>query len=98
VAALPLQEVIEVADLVAVASRPNWDYLRTRLQRIDALVATAAVESLSPAEGDALRTEVARATDRHRDRVEPGTLEEARQRLLRQRARERLRLPRVGID
>ena len=34
------------SDLVAVASRPNWDYLRERLRRIDDLVAGAAVEAL----------------------------------------------------
>ena len=44
-----------VGDLVAVASRPNWDYLRDRLRRIDDLVAGAAVEALSTAEADALR-------------------------------------------
>ena len=96
VAALPLQEVAEVADLVAVASRPNWDYLRTRLRKIDDLVATAAVEALSPAEAQALRAEAARAAERHRGRVDPRALEEAQGRLLRQRARESLRLPRVG--
>ena len=65
-AALPLAELAEVSDLVAVASRPNWDYLRKRLQRIDELVAGAAVEALSPAQADALRGEAARAAGRHR--------------------------------
>ena len=46
--ALPLAELAEVSDLVAVASRPNWDYLRERLRRIDELVAGAAVEALGP--------------------------------------------------
>jgi hypothetical protein len=98
VAALPLQDVLEVGDLVAVASRPNWDYLRTRLRRIDDLVAAAAVESLTPAEAEALRAEATRAAERHRDRVDPGALEQALDRYLRQRARERLRLPRVAVD
>ena len=97
-AALPLAELAEVSDLVAVASRPNWDYLRTRLQRIDELVAGAAVEALSPAEGDALRGEAARAAARHRGKVDERALAEAAERLLRQRARETLRLPRVLID
>jgi hypothetical protein len=96
--ALPLAELSEVSDLVAVASRPNWDYLRERLRRIDFLVAGAAVEALSPAETAALRGEAARATERHRGKVDARSLEEAAERLLRQRARETLRLPRVSID
>jgi hypothetical protein len=81
-----------------VASRPNWDYLRARLRHVDDLVAGAAVEALSPADQDALRAEAARAAERHRDRVAPRALEEATRRLLRQRAREKLRLPRVSVD
>jgi hypothetical protein len=94
-AALPLADLAEVSDLVAVASRPNWDYLRERLRRIDDLVARAAVEALSPAEASALRSEVDRAAERHRGRVDERALAEAAERLLRQRARETLRLPRV---
>jgi len=97
-AALPLAELAEVSDLVAVASRPNWDYLRTRLRRIDELVAGAAVDALSTAEADALRGETARAAERHRGKVDERALAEAAERLLRQRARETLRLPRVAID
>ena len=97
-AALPLAELAEVSDLVAVASRPNWDYLRTRLRRIDELVAGAAVEALSPAEAAGLRSETERAAERHRGKVDARSLAEAEERLLRQRARETLRLPRVSID
>jgi len=97
-AALPLAELTEVSDLVAVASRPNWDYLRTRLRRIDELVAGAAVEALSPAEAAGLRSETERAAERHRGKVDARSLAEAEERLLRQRARETLRLPRVSID
>jgi hypothetical protein len=96
-AALPLAELSEVSDLVAVASRPNWDYLRARLRRIDELVAGAAVESLSPVEAALLQGEIVRAGERHRGKVDARALEEARERLLRQRARETLRLPRVSI-
>jgi hypothetical protein len=96
-AALPLVEVAELSDLVAVASRPNWDYLRGRLHRVDALVAEAAVEALGPDEAAALRAEAERAAGRLRGRVDAATLAEATERLLRQRARERLSLPRVGI-
>ena len=96
-AALPLADLAEVSDLVAVASRPNWDYLRKRLQRIDELVAGAALEALSAAEADALRGEAARAAERLRGKVDEHALAEAAERLLRQRARETLRLPRVSI-
>jgi len=97
-AALPLAELTELSDLVAVASRPNWDYLRERLRRIDDLVAGAALEALSPEDAAALRTEAARAAGRHRGRVEAGALAEATERLLRQLARETMRLPRVSLD
>jgi hypothetical protein len=97
VAAQPLAEVDSVADLVAVASRPNWDYLRERLRHIDTIVAVAAVEALPSAQAQALRAEAARAGERHRGRVAPAALEEALERLVRQRARETLQLPRVSI-
>ena len=64
------RELAEVSDLVAVASRPNWDYLRERLRRIDELVAGAAVEALAPADAAALREEAARAAERHRGKVD----------------------------
>ena len=97
-AALPLAELEEVSDLVAVATRPNWDYLRERLRRIDALVGAAAVEAL-PAERTAtLRDTAARAASRHRGKVDKKALEEAVERLVRQGAREALRLPRVCVE
>ncbi|HUL76897.1 MAG TPA: hypothetical protein VL691_06505, partial [Vicinamibacteria bacterium] len=97
-AALPLAELAEVSDLVAVASRPNWDYLRERLLRIDVLVSQAAVEALPPASAAALAAEAAVAAERHRGKVDESSLEEAVSRLVRQRARETLRLPRVSIE
>ena len=97
-AALPLAELAEVSDLVAVASRPNWEYLRERLRRIDELVSGAAVDALPPAGAAALREEAARAAERHRGKVDERALTEAVERLLRQRARETVRLPRVSID
>jgi len=96
-AALPLAELAEVSGLVAVASRPNWDYLRERLRRIDALVSQAAVEALPAEEAAALAAEAGRAAERHRGKVDERALDEAASRLLRQRAREMLRLPRVSI-
>ena len=96
--ALPLAELSGLADLVAVASRPNWDYLRERLRRLDALVGAAAVEALSQDQAEALRAETARAAERHRGRVDAGALQEVIERLFRQRARETLRLPRVAVE
>jgi len=95
-AALPLQEVAAVGDLVAVAARPNWEYLGERLERIDELVSAAAIEALQPGEIEDLRTEANRAAERHRGRVDLRALEKAIERLVRQHARERLQLPRVA--
>jgi hypothetical protein len=95
--ALPLQKIVEVQDLVAVSSRPNWDYLRVKLREIDDEVAAAALESLPSAEGARLRAEAERAAERHREKVDPASLEDALRRYLRQRARESLGLPRVSL-
>lgn len=95
--ALPLQEVEEVADLVAVASRPNWDYLGEKLGRIDELVSTTALEALSTPERESLRAEAERLAEPHRGRVDARSLEEAIERLVRQHAREKLQLPRVSL-
>jgi hypothetical protein len=97
VAALPLQEVEAVGDLVAVASRPNWEYLAERLEKIDELVSAAAVDALEPQTLEELRAEAERTAERHRDRVDERALAEALQRLVRQRAREKLELPRVAL-
>jgi hypothetical protein len=96
-AALPLAELGELSDLVAVSSRPNWEYLRERLHRLDALVGAAAVDALDADQAQELRGEVARAADRHRGRVDARALDEVTERLFRLRARERLRLPRVSV-
>ena len=98
--ALPLQKLGDVEDLVAVAARPNWDYLRAKLVEVDEQVSAAALEALeavSPEDAEAVRTQAERAAARHRGRVDPASLEDARLRLLRQRAREVLRLPRVSL-
>ncbi len=94
---VPLSEIVEVQDLVAVASRPNWDYLRVKLREIDDDVAAAALDSLPSAEGARLRAEAERAAERHREKVDPASLEDAVRRYLRQRARESLGLPRVSL-
>ena len=48
-------------------------------------------------EAVAIRTEAARAAERHRGRVDAIALEDAIHRLVRQRAREELKLPRVNV-
>ena len=98
VVAQALAELAEVADLVAVASRPNWDYLRRHLRRIDDSVAEAAVEALAPEDAAAIRAQAERSAERHRGRVDARSLDEAVARFVRQRAREKLQLPRVSLD
>jgi hypothetical protein len=98
VAAQPLAELSQVADLVAVASRPNWDYLRRHLRRIDDLVAEAAVEALAAEDARTIRAQADASAARHRGKVDARSLDEAVGRFVRQRAREKLRLPRVSLD
>jgi len=95
--ALPLQKLLELEDLVAVAAKPNWDYLRGKLREIDDEVSTAALEALPAETAATVRAESERAAERHRSRVDPASLEDAVLRLRRQRAREVLRLPRVSL-
>lgn len=95
--ALPLQRLLDVEDLVAVAAKPNWDYLRGKLREIDEEVSAAAMEALPAEAAAAARAEADRAAARHRGRVDPASLEDAVARLLRQRAREILKLPRVSL-
>jgi hypothetical protein len=97
-AALPLAELATLSDLVAVSSRPNWDYLRDRLRRLDALVTEAAVEALTREGREALEREAETASERHRGKVDEQALRDATERLVRLRARETLRLPRVSVD
>jgi hypothetical protein len=95
--ALALHKTDEVRDLLAVAARPNWDYLRRKLAEVDEEVAAAALEALSSEDAERIRAEATRAAERHRGRVGREALEDAVRRLVRQRARERFRLPRVAI-
>jgi hypothetical protein len=93
----PLRRIAEIQDLLAVATRPNFDYLRLKLREIDDEVSTAILHALRPEELEALRAEAARAVDRHRGRVDDVALEDARGRYALQRARERFDLPRVCL-
>ena len=95
--ALPLQKLLDVQDLVAVAAKPNWEYLRGKLSEIDEEVSAAALEALPAEEAAVLQAEVDRTAARHRARVDASSLQHAVLRLRRQRAREILRLPRVSL-
>jgi hypothetical protein len=95
--ALVLRRLEEVRDLVTVASRPNWDYVRSKLREIDESVSGAVLEALPAEEQAALRDEAARAGDRLRGRVDAASLAEAVSRFAVQRAREKLGLPRVNL-
>jgi hypothetical protein len=93
----PLRGIEEVRSLLAVASRPNWDYLREKLRKIDADVAAAVFRSLSADERAAYEAEARRAVERHRGRMDAAALDDAVSRFIVHRARERLALPRVGL-
>jgi hypothetical protein len=91
----PLRKIREIQDLLAVATRPNFDYLRLKLRAIDDDVSAAAMQAVAPAELEQLAAEAGRAVERHRGRVDDAALEDARARYTLQRVRERFDLPRV---
>ena len=93
----PLRRIREVQDLLAVASSPNWEYVRGKLREIDDAVSTSALQALAPEQLDEFRGEAQRATERHRGRVDDTALADARDRYTLQRAREKLGLIRVGL-
>jgi len=93
----PLRKIEEVRELLAVASRPNWDHLRRKLREIDDDVSAAVLESLG--EEDVRRYEelARRAVDRHRGRMDDDALDDAMARFIVHRARAALGLPRVCL-
>jgi hypothetical protein len=91
----PLRKIQEVQDLLSVAARPNWEYLRRKLQEIDDDVSASLLSALSPEDLATFRAEATRAVERHRGKVTDEALEDALSRYLMQRARERLGLRRV---
>jgi hypothetical protein len=93
----PLRKIREVQDLLAVASRPNWEYVRSKLREIDDDVSAAVLTAFTAEQLEDFRTEAARAIERHRGRVDDDGLEDARARFTLQRAREKLGLPRVSF-
>ena len=68
---LVMSRVRELRDLVAVAARPNWDYLRAKLREIDKAVGEAAPLALDPEESRAIEAEAARSRERHADEWMP---------------------------
>jgi hypothetical protein len=93
----PLRRLQEVRDLLSVAARPNWEFLRRKLNEIDADVSAAALQALSAEQLTALQAEAERAVVRHRGRVAEAALDDARERFVMLRARERLGLPRASL-
>ena len=93
----PLRKIREVQDLLAVASRPNWEYVRAQLREIDDDVSAAVMGAFSAKQIEDFRAEAARAIERHRGRVADEALEDAKVRFTLQRAREKLGLPRVSL-
>jgi hypothetical protein len=93
----PLRKIREVQELISVASRPNWSYLREKLREIDDDVSEAVLHALAPSDLEEFREEAARAIERHRGRVDEDALSDAMARYTLQRARERLGLPRVSF-
>ena len=93
----PLRRLQEMRDLLLVAARPNWDFVRRKLAEIDEDVSAAALQALPPPQLAALQAEAEHAVVRHRGRVAAAALDDARARYLLLRAREKLELPRVSL-
>jgi hypothetical protein len=93
----PLGKIREVQDLLAVAARPNWDYVRAKLREIDDDVSAAVLTAFDVEQIEDFRREAAHAIERHRGRVDDEALEDAKVRFTLQRAREKLGLPRVSL-
>jgi hypothetical protein len=93
----PLRKIREVQDLLSVASRPNWSYVRAKLREIDDDVSAAVLQALSESELGDFRNEATRAIERHRGHVDEIALKDAMARFTLQRARERFGVPRVSL-
>jgi Arc/MetJ family transcription regulator len=93
----PLRKIEEVRQLIAVATRPNWDHLRRKLREIDDEVSAAVLESLGEEDRRRAEEQARRAIERHRGRVDDDALADATGRFIIHRARESLGLPRVSL-
>jgi len=94
---LALRQIREVRDLVSVAARPNWEYLRAKLGQIDAAVSAAILTALTPEDRATLEAEASRSLERLKGRVDEASLREAVARYTVHRFRERHSLPRVSL-
>ena len=96
--ALVLPRVRELRDLVAVAARPNWDYLRQKLREVDQAVGDMAPQALDPEGARAIEAGVPSGRPSGtRGGWTRRPSKSALHRLTRARARERLKLPRVDV-
>ena len=86
----------ELLDLAAVAREPNWDYLSRKLEELDEIVDTAALEALDATEREGVRADASAALLSQKLRGRSAALEETRLRYMKRRARERFALPRVA--
>lgn len=93
----PLGKIREVQELLSVAARPNWHYVRTKLQEIDEEVSAVVLHAFPAEQVAAFREEARLFIERHRGKLADAELEDAAQRYTLQRAREKLGLPRVGL-
>ena len=93
----PLRKIQEIQDLLSVANRPNWEYVKQKLREIDDDVSAAVVQALPEEQLTEFRAEAARAIERHRGKVDDAALQDAMARYLLQRAREKMGLPRVSF-
>jgi hypothetical protein len=90
------RRVAEVLDLLAVGSRPNWDYVKGALTEIDDAVSARVVECLTPEQRDVIELEAASLAEPGSGRASAERTNARRRRLVVLRAREVLGLPRVG--
>jgi hypothetical protein len=95
----PWRALREVDELLQVAARPNWAYLRERIGEADAELSRAALEALTADERAAIEADAEAAVLRQRGHVEGGPLGPSLRRYLIRRARARAGLPPpLGID
>lgn len=92
-----LRLVREVQDLVSVARKPNWGYLRAKLGGIDDAVSAALLAALPPGERAEMEAAAERAVARHRGRLDEAVLADAVDRYVLARARARYDLVRVDV-
>jgi hypothetical protein len=98
VLALALERARELRAFLGVSGRPNWNYVERKLLELDKEIDGSVLGALDPAMHEELFRQAERVTERHRGRVSDEALQEAAQRSLVQRARERLGLPRsLGV-